>query len=369
MLRSHAHALLALVPCLACGDAPVAAPEAPTNAARPTAAAQGAFTTVLLVSVDGLRSDALLVGPAGALPGFDRLRRGAGTLNARTDPDWTITLPNHTGMLTGRLVEGPEGHHWIRNDEVEDGLTLHAHRGAYVAGVFDVAHDHGAFTGILAGKPKFHLFDDSWDAARGAPDTTGADDGTDKIDVYRVAPESKDLADLVLAELDTPRQDRARLYLVHFAMTDLTAHKKGWDLTPGSEYLKALAGVDAALVRILDRIESAGHLRGRTAIVLTTDHGGGAPLRSHTQEHMWVNYIIPFLTWTGGAEPSDLYALNAGRRADPGLARPRPGDGTLPPVRNADAANLVLAWLGMPPVPGSTVNAAQDLAVTAPTAR
>lgn len=318
------------------------------------------FDTVLLVSVDGLRSDALIAVP-GSLPAFDRIRAGLHTLNARTDPDRTITLPNHTGMVTGRLVEGPDGHNWIRNDDVKDGETIHNVKKGYVASAFDVAHDHGAWTGIFAGKPKFHLYDDSYDATRGAPDEIAPDHGRDKIDRYHVDPRPSELADMLIAELVRPDAPKTRFFFVHFAVPDLTAHAKGWDVTPGSAYMQAIAAVDLALGRVLDALESTPSLRGASAIVLTADHGGGAPFKSHDQPHMWVDYVIPFLVWTGGGTSADLYARNAATRRDPGLGRPRPGDGALPPVRNADSGNLCLDLLGLPAIPGSTVNATHDL--------
>ena len=40
----------------------------------------------------------------------------------------------------------------------------------------------GARTAIFTGKPKFHLYDDSYDAARGAEDALPPDHGRDKID-------------------------------------------------------------------------------------------------------------------------------------------------------------------------------------------
>ena len=42
------------------------------------------------------------------LPNFRRFQTGgAWTNNARNDDDVTVTLPNHTTMMTGRSVKGP----------------------------------------------------------------------------------------------------------------------------------------------------------------------------------------------------------------------------------------------------------------------
>jgi predicted AlkP superfamily pyrophosphatase or phosphodiesterase len=335
------------------------------------------FDHAVVISVDGLRSDALLELPPEQLPAFARLLGGASTLNARTDPDFTVTLPNHTGMLTGRPVLGERGHGWVENDDAAPGVTLHKSKGEYVAGIFDVAHDRGFRTALFAGKTKFALYDASWDGENGAVDNVGEDQGRDKIDEYGFCEKIAGIADGAIRTLKEggPKS----LVFLHFADTDLAAHAYGWDLTPGSRYLKTVAAVDAQIGRILDAIQSEEGLRERTAVIVTADHGGGAPYKSHDQPRMWVDYIIPFLVWTGDpgkpekpgtpdkiAEKRDLYAMNAKTRADPGLTQPATGDpshGGLPPIRNADAANLALSLLGLPPVPGSTINAKQDLSV------
>ena len=60
---------------------------------------------MLAVSIDGLRSAAIpQLGRAGT-PTLHRLiAQGASTLNARTEREMTVTLPNHTGMVTGRRI-------------------------------------------------------------------------------------------------------------------------------------------------------------------------------------------------------------------------------------------------------------------------
>ncbi len=318
-----------------------------------------ALENAVLVSVDGLRSDALLALAPAALPAFTRLLGGASTLNARCDPDYSITLPNHTSMLTGRPVLGPAGHGWVQNDEAAEDATLHKNKGEYVASLFDVVHDRGWHTALLTGKPKFALYDHSYDERDGAPDALAPDDGRDKLDSYVFSEKTEDMGDGVLRELGDGA--KKSVVFVHFAITDLTAHASGWDLSPGSKYLKAVQRVDLELQKILAAIDAQPRLAGHTAIVLTADHGGGAPFKSHDQNRMWVDYIIPFVVWTGDGHKGELYALNAATRKDPSLANPPSAAPGLPPVRNGEAGNVVLQLLGLPAIPGSTLDGKQDL--------
>lgn len=344
------------------GATDAAAIPAPAPATAPRAISKP-FDHVVVLSIDGLRADAVEDAVRRGLPGFAALLKGPHTLEARTDPDITVTLPNHTGMVTGRLFKGPQGHNWLPNDlppTIAEGGTLHAAHGSYVPSMWDVAHDHGLMTAMLASKDKFMLFDNSYREEQGRSDATGADDGPRKIDLVGFALRSEGVARKTTAFLDDAASgERRSLSFAHFADTDITGHGRTWDMTPGSAYLACVDRMDALVDRLVRHIEGNPSLRGRTAIVMTADHGGGAPPLSHTVAESPLNFRIPFVVWTGDGRGGDLYALSPTRARPAASERMTATGGS--PIRNADAGNCALWLLGLPPIPTSTVGAEQDL--------
>jgi hypothetical protein len=315
-------------------------------------------TRVLVVSMDGLGASYLESMLAdGALPTFTRLaERGAWTLNARTDFEVSLTLPNHTSMISGRPVTQVPGlpanvhHGYLANTLPAPTETVHNAGNPevpYVASMFDVAHDRGYSTCLYAGKTKFVLFSQSYDAAHGAPDTVGKNDGPGKIDHFVII-EDRSLIDVAATELGAGRCD---LSLLHVADLDTPlGHGSGW----GSDgWRQGLIELDAALGSLLDRLEAAGDF-DRWGLVLTADHGGEGT--NHADATLPAVYRIPFFAFGPGIPAGvDLYELTAGRRFDPGDSRPG-YDSSEPPLRNGDAGNLALELLGLPPVPGSLLS-------------
>jgi predicted AlkP superfamily pyrophosphatase or phosphodiesterase len=336
--------LAGLVASLAVGAAPPATDASSSQRIR----------HVVLISVDGLRSDRLEAPHLERLPNFARLMQGPHTLEARTDAQYTITLPNHIAMVTGRPVLGPFGHNWLGNTDPPDvprGGTLHINKGAYIASMFDVAHDSGVATSCLVSKSKFWLLQQSYGWLSGASDTTGEDNGPSKIDGFAYIENTAALGE---AAADRLRRSSARsLDFIHFAAPDSAGHGYDWIVAPDSRYFAAVREVDAAIGQILRSVDEDADLRGQTAIVLTSDHGGGVPRKTHTDITCPLNFRIPFLIWISeSAAPSDLYGLNPGRQK-PSREEIVERDESPQPIRNGDAANAALQLLGLGPIPGS----------------
>lgn len=341
---------------------------------RSAAAASAEY--VIHISVDGL-SASLLRGlierdERGDFENFRRLMdEGAYTMNARADVTSNLTVPNHATMLTGRPSEQPAGqpntvHHGYTSDkDPGSGVTLHNSGNphlSYVASVFDVAHDNGLSTALFASKKKFAFFERSYDATNGAADPIPPDDGRDKIDVYVneipffLFPRNASKANA--AFLSRMAASPANYSFVHYCDPDVTGHDEGWGSAAWND---AVRDVDDYLGGIFDLIAKEPALSGKTAIILTADHGGIG--NTHYDPSDPADYTVPFFVWGPGVEAgADLYALNAATRRDPGAERPD-YDAPVQPIRNGDSGNLALQLLGLGPVPGSTINAKQDLAV------
>lgn len=315
---------------------------------------------VVHISVDGLNVAmlrGLLDDSPELVPGFSRLiDEGAYTFNARTDYDYTTTVPNHVSMITGRPVVQPEGqpdtvHHGITTNGPAQSATIHSIGNlalGYIPSVFDAVHDRGLGTAFFASKTRLAAFvERSYNAQYGAPDTLGADDGRDKIDDYFNLDGDSDAAVTnFLAAMDAAPRTYS---LVHIVDPDYAGHASDWE---SDEYRDAVLATDERVKRILDYVSSDVDFAGKTAVIVTTDHGGEG--ENHTDPLVGGSYTIPAFLW-GPDIPAgvDFYSLLA-NRTDPGDARP---DYNAPqqPLRNGDTGNLALALLGLPPVSGSSM--------------
>ncbi len=313
---------------------------------------------VVVISIDGLSSELIQSVDSDDLPGFYRLMsEGAFTLNARVDPDVSVTLPNHTSMITGRFAAGDGGHNWFQNVDPNPGETLHLQNGAYVASVFDGVHDRGGRTGLFTTKTKFSLFDESYGPQNGAADVTGTDDGRDKIDTFVFRRSSASLVD---AFRSFDGGQGFEFSLIHFSEPDVAGHALGWSTYSVSGYAYAVRLADHLVSDVLDFVSTDAAYAGRTAVIVTADHGGlGFEHSTPTSPSV---YTIPFFVWGAGVSPAaDLYQMNPGR-TDPGAGYvSRVAAESSPPIFNGDAGNLALSLLGYPAISGSTVNADQDL--------
>lgn len=309
---------------------------------------------VILISIDGLRGKAITETGKDRLSNLYRIRiEGVYTDNARTDFDYTSTLLDHACILTGRSVLGEGGHNLT--DNFDNGKTFKIVKKKYIAGVYDVVHDHGLKTAFFAGKSKFEFYERSWNSVNGREDIVDVDNGKDKIDMSVYNRKGHMLTRKFLSKMS---RNHYNFTLLHLADPDVTGHTYGWH---SDEYIESIVEMDALLGKIFDLIETDSILKNNTVLIITSDHGGYK--RKHSDASEPNNYTIPFYVWGAGVACGvDLYQLNKLTRKDPNKERPDYEEEPQP-VRNGDCANLALGFLGLPSVLGSVINEKQDLNV------
>ncbi len=315
---------------------------------------------VVLISVDGLRPDAISRQSPDELPNFYRMRTGgAFTDNARTDSDYINTMPNHIAQLTGRPVLGDHGHSWTSNGDPGD-ATLHSRKGEYVTSIFDVVESADLRSGVYVSKPKLAVLNQSFDGVAADSKYASPDSLNGDIDRFVFDSDSEDLTQRMVSEL---RADPTAFTFLHIRDPDSKGHVWSWSLISWSPYMRSIRRVDRMLGYVLDGIEADPQLRGNTVVVLTADHGGKG--WDHGSKTRPEDYTIPFYVWGADVAAGDLYEINHLSRRDPGVAHPG-FDAELQPIRNSDAANLAASLLGLDPINGSVVNAEADLEVLEP---
>lgn len=298
--------------------------------------------SVLAISIDGMSVAAVRKLGRKQLPNLYRFMRvGASTTNARTAREMTVTLPNHTGMVTGRRIEAATGGHGVTwNDDRLTPSTVQAAAGHDVASVFTAVDAAGGSTALFAAKTKFSLWQRSW---------------PDAIDRATINANNSALVDQLVADLDQDRDFR----FLHLSPPDVAGHAHGWMSKP---YLRAVRQSDALVGRVVKAVNADPARRAGTTILLTSDHGGHGP--SHDNAKLLDNYRVVFMA-RGAAvgRGVDLYAINPTYK-DPGTRRTVYGM-KRPPVRNGMIANLALDLLDLPAVEGSEFDLQMDLRLTA----
>ncbi len=302
----------------------------------------GDSDSVLAISIDGMSVAAVQKLGRKQLPNLHRfMRAGASTTNARTEREMTVTLPNHTGMVTGRRIEAATGGHGVTwNDDRLTPATVQAAAGHDVGSVFTAVHDAGGSTALFAAKTKFSLWQRSW---------------PDAIDRTVIDLDNSALVDQLVDDLATERDFR----FLHLSPPDAAGHDHGW-MSP--QYLRAVRRSDRLVGRVVKAVNADPDRRAGTTIILTSDHGGHGPSHSDVREPD--NYRIVFMARGSAVDRGvDLYQINPAYK-NPGKRRTTYAQ-RRQPVRNGMVANLALDLLDLPPVPDSEHDVDQDLRLTA----
>src|SRR5687768_15798215 len=225
---------------------------------------------VILVSIDGLRPDAI---GTFAAPTLQRLmREGSYSLLARTILP-SSTLPSHTSMLSG---EPPEQHHVTWNNVV----TAEKHLVDFST-VFSVARAHGYRTAAFFSKAKFSPLQ-----LPGSLDYSQAPGGW-----FGKWASARTVND-VLAHLKTAKPN---LLFVHLSDPDSAGHSSGW---MSAAYGRAVQATDTALDKLLDAADEA-YGEDNYSVVVTADHGGHG--NGHgTNDRFGVT--IPWIAWGLGVD-------------------------------------------------------------------
>lgn len=234
---------------------PTPTPVPPT---RTPTATRTPSTGALVVSIDGLRPEAI---PLADTPNLDRLiARGAIAWRAQTVLP-SVTLPGHVSMLSGTSPE-VHGVRW-NSYQPERGHVA-------VPTLFSVAHDAGLTTAMFVGKVKL--------AHIAVPGT---------VDTYAYVASGD--AQVVRLAAEHLRAASPAVLFVHLPDVDTAGHQGGWLSAP---QLDAVTRADAAVGVLLEALGALGRLED-TLIVVTTDHGGlGTGHGGAEPESMTIPWLI-----------------------------------------------------------------------------
>ncbi|HNK64611.1 MAG TPA: alkaline phosphatase family protein [Anaerolineales bacterium] len=224
---------------------------------------------VLIVSFDGMRTDAIEAAPMNNL--IQLMGNSAYNLTTAITIAYPVTLPSHAAMLSGMCMD-------------KNGIYLNKYFKymGYSQGtdIFDLAHAAGLRTVMEVGKDKLRQIAE--------PETT---------DVFEVQYEESLIGEAAVEQIS----QGFGLMFVHFPSADEVGHKYGW---MGGSYLLMLRNGDEAFGKMLAALDANG-LLDTTLIIVTADHGG------HDSNHtgfLIEDYRIPWVASGPGIVPGEITA-------------------------------------------------------------
>lgn len=289
---------------------------------------------VVVVSVDGLRPDAIEAARCEVIPKL--IERGAYCSRGQTVRP-SITLPSHTAMLTGLDFE----RHQVFWNNYRTGYIVHPT-------IFSVAAQCGKKSAMLFSKDKFHFIANpasvSWIYGPPVPNKVPTEEDYRELDQLKLMLAKEEAAaklppntvfPVLPGELMSTAEQLARAFtavwpvqkwpltFIHFREPDEAGHRKGW---MGPEYLQGVKAVDRALAGVVDTIEKSGGFE-KIALIITADHGGSG--RGH---YRWMEPDRP--------ENVTIPWICVGPNVPAGLKIDRM-------IHTYDTAPTALAWIGL----------------------
>lgn len=245
------------------------------KAVMDTATSGGISEYLIIISIDGLRPDAIARYSAHTLQRL--LREGAYSLSAQTIHP-SRTLPSHTSMLTGLP---PAAHGVMWNEDSKEATNVVA-----AATIFELARARGLRTAAFFSKSKF-----SYLQKPGTLDHTIAPGRLNSL----MATETVEAAVRYL------NHERPNLLFIHIGEPDYAGHTVGW---MSFVYGWAVRRADGAVARVLEEAEAALGA-GNYTVIVTADHGGHG--RDHGTDDPR-DMTIPWIVWGRGVRPGEITA-------------------------------------------------------------
>ena len=273
---------------------------APTNIPTLTATPAPFARRVIILSIDGLRPDAIALAPMPNL--MSLMQISAYSLSAQTIFP-SSTLPSHSSMLTG-LCPSKHGVNW--NDYIpENGI-------AQGTDLFDLAHSAGMRTVMYVGKEKLQQVTDA-----------------SSVDTFVYI---NDRDTVIMERLLANFPQDFNVLFIHFPASDWMGHEYGW-LSP--EQLSVLFRADEAIGKLLAYLDSTG-LRGETLFIVTADHGGHNTTHGSSQpEDMTIPWIASGPGIRAGQLVTRVHTMDTAATAAHALGLPLPPEWDGVPVYEA----------------------------------